>query len=201
MAQDINNAYKIIPGFNGLYKISKDGDVVAVARTLYNPRYGTGKKKERRLKSYCSGGYMKVMLRENEGQKSRLRAVHRLVAMTYLPNTENFPQVNHKDGDKKNNNVENLEWCTASYNKLHTFRVLGYKAASGHTGYKNVNSRPVIQYDLSGNRIREWGSMLLVEKSLGISNASICMAARGKYKQSGGFIWRYAMDSRGINGK
>ena len=46
MSQDINNAYKIIPGFNGLYKISKDGDVVAVARTLYNPRYGTGKKRK-----------------------------------------------------------------------------------------------------------------------------------------------------------
>lgn len=78
----------------------------------------------RPLKPWKSkGGYLIVQLNLDGVKKPHL--VHRLVATKYLPNPDNLPQVNHKDGDKLNNSVENLEWCTQSENMKHSFRMSG----------------------------------------------------------------------------
>lgn len=92
--------WKQIDGFEN-YKVNKNGDVM---------RIKTG----RILKTYERKNYLGVYLYGNG--KRKFMMIHRLVAIAFIENPENLPQVNHKDENTKNNNVENLEWCTAKYN-------------------------------------------------------------------------------------
>ena len=94
--------WRAVPGYEGLYEVSNKGNVRNVRRN-----------KLLRLQK-TNNGYIRVVL-----SKNRIKTgfqVHRLVALTFLPNPDNLPQVNHKDEDKTNNNVDNLEFCTAKYN-------------------------------------------------------------------------------------
>lgn len=102
---------KQIKGFNGVYFISKNGGV-------FSRQLGSINK----LKpSKLNGGYLYVTLYK---KTKRFRyTIHRLVAMNYLPNLKKLPQVNHKDGNKLNNKLSNLEWCTSSENKLHSWKI------------------------------------------------------------------------------
>lgn len=106
--------WKPIKNYEGLYEISNDGRVRRVAGWYSNHgyRHATGK-----LKQSCVKGYMDVSLYKN-GKKSRYK-VHRLVADAFIPNPKCYPQVNHIDGNKKNNKVENLEWVTQGQNMKH----------------------------------------------------------------------------------
>lgn len=99
-----------IEGFEGLYMINKEGVVLSCSRLC-----GTVFKKDRILKPLKkSNGYLQVRLHKNGREKKYY--LHRLVAQTFIPNPDNLPQVNHKDYDKTNNCVSNLEWCDNSYN-------------------------------------------------------------------------------------
>lgn len=98
---------KDIPGYNGDYKISENGEV-----------YSYKGLKTKKLKGGTfSNGYEFVCLIKNGKTKNCSR--HRLVAETFIPNVDNKPVINHKDGNRKNNNVHNLEWCTQAYNLKH----------------------------------------------------------------------------------
>lgn len=119
--------------FEGLYEISSSGDIRSVARefSYYDPRWGciiTRKHKSAIMKQFDrAGGYKFVSLRR-DGEYYQ-RYVHRLVAQTFIPNPENKPEVNHKDGDKTNNTVSNLEWVTPHENQLHSHLVLGHPSS------------------------------------------------------------------------
>lgn len=105
--------------------------------------------------------------------------IHRLVAETYIPNPEGLPQVNHKDENKVNNCLQNLEWCDAKYNINYGTR--NDKVASSR-------KKPILQYDLEGNLIREWLSATDVGKE---AQANICSCLKGKIKTAYGYIWKY----------
>ena len=102
--------WRDINGFDGRYQVSNKGRVRSFARKSY--------KEARILKqSYEKDGYYIVGLHYSEkGIKGRTGRVHRLVAEAFIPNPNNLKEINHKDEDKTNNNVDNLEWCTTKYN-------------------------------------------------------------------------------------
>lgn len=115
--------WKDIKGYEGLYKIHEDGTILAAPKTWYCG-HGSGSMRtdgERVVSSHKNQeGYIKVNLRK-EG-KVKMMSVHRLLAVAFIPNPENLPMVNHIDGVKTNNAIENLEWCTNRDNILHAVR-------------------------------------------------------------------------------
>ena len=113
--------WKEIPGYEGLYEVSNMGNVRNVRRN-----------KLLRLPK-TNNRYIRVVLSKN-GIKTGFQ-VHRLIAQAFLPNPDNLPQVNHKDEDKTNNNVDNLEWCTAKYNTNFGTRNIRAKETAIKNGY------------------------------------------------------------------
>lgn len=171
----MDEIWKDIDGFNGIYKISNTGKV----KSLHQ-------KKERILLPRENKGYLEVSLQLHS--KTSYRMIHRLVAEAFIENTNNLPQVNHIDGDKRNNCVENLEWVTPSENMLHSFRTLGRKSPNlGKFGAKNHRSRPVIC--IESNVI--YSGLREAERETGINSAEISMCCKGKLKHVKGFHWKY----------
>lgn len=104
----------------GRYYINEKGEVFS----LFS-KYGKRTRPLKLTPQARKDGYLQIRLRDEKGM-SRMFLVHRIVAMTFIPNKFELPEVNHKDGDKTNNSVENLEWTTRSDNLRHRYRILGY---------------------------------------------------------------------------
>lgn len=122
--------WKDITGYDYLYQISNKGRVKSLAKTWGTGNNTTLSKPDTLMKGSPSGsGYKRVGLTLNG--KSRPLLIHRLVAMAFIPNPENKPCVNHKNGIKSDNRLENLEWCTYSENTIHAFKTGLSKATKG----------------------------------------------------------------------
>ena len=162
----MDEIWRDIDGYEGLYQISNKGHVKSL-------KWG----KERILRpGINSKGYMIVVLCHDNIIKNF--QLHRLVAQAFIPNSQNKSQVNHKDENKLNNSVDNLEWATAKENinfGTHNERI----------------SRKILQYSKSGEFIREWQGAREVERVLYINNSNIIQCCKGRYKSAGGFVWRY----------
>lgn len=156
-------------GFEELYQVSSFGNV----RTI--------KKGEAEMSQQENmNGYMTVHLR-NKGVERRAM-VHRLVAEAFIPNPNGFRDVNHKNGDKSDNRVENLEWTSHADNMTHSFRELG----------KNV--RHIVQLDLDNNFIERWNSIVEASEATGICRTDIGECCRGSRKHAKGYKWKYEED-------
>ena len=162
--------WRDIDGYKGLYQVSNKGRVKSL-------KWG----KERILRPGTNRlGYMFVCLYHDNMKKTV--KLHRLVAQAFIPNPDNLPEINHRDENKKNNCVENLEWCDRIYN-------LNYGTRNERiTGRPSI---PIIQYSKDGVFIKEWPSSREVERVLGINNSHINACCRGKQKSAYDFIWRY----------
>ena len=126
---------------------------------------------------------MQVILAKNKNQKSK--SVHRLVAEMFIPNINNYPEINHKDGNKQNNRVENLEWCTRLENIRHI-----YTNGLKKVGKFCYNAKAVMQYDMNGNLIAEYDTQIEASKKTNIKQAEISKCCRGLRNKAGGFIWK-----------
>lgn len=175
--------WKDIEGYEGLYMVSNLGNVKSM--------------------NYCHRGYAQNLVPKvnNSGRlwvelfaggNKKQMLIHRLVAMAFIPNEHNYPQINHIDENPKNNAVTNLEWCTQSQN------IRAYRA--NHPGKPKiqrwVKRKPrkhlkVEQLDECGNTVRIWNNSCQVACETGMSDWSISECCRGKRKTAYGFKWRY----------
>lgn len=110
----MNEVWKRVVGYESYYEISNLGNVRSFDRLIHCKAGGYYVKKGRMLKQYDDKGYKSVILTVNKIAKTF--KIHQLVAMAFIPNPDNLPEINHKDENKINNNVSNLEWCTKKYN-------------------------------------------------------------------------------------
>lgn len=190
----MNEIWKSVVGYEGNYEVSNFGNVKSVDRYVTGINNGSYFFKAKRLKPAKSrDGYMQVGLSLNS--KSCSYTVHSLVAKSFIPNPENKATVNHKDGNKLNNNVSNLEWATKSEQTIHALnnglRVMP-NAWEGKFGSKHGASKRVNQYDANGVFIREYGSIIEASNLCNIDAGGITGVCKGRHKTSGGFIWKYS---------
>lgn len=191
--------WKDIPEYEGLYQASNLGRIRSLAKKRKNGNNSFYYQKDIILKQQLrKNGYLYIFLWKENNKKQF--SIHRLVATTFISNKTKNPQVNHKDGNKLNNNIDNLEWCTVSYNNKEAYRIgikkptwLGKKGAE-HPNYNKkgklwFSSKPVLQYDLNNNFIKEWECSEQAKEQGKYHHVSEC--CRGKRKTSNGYMWKY----------
>jgi len=142
---------------------------------------------QRVLNGCITSSYRSVKLTFDNSKQQRFY-IHRLVAEHFItnPDPKNKTFVNHKDGNKLNNAVENLEWVSPRENNLHYYQKIKKLAQEKKHFEKPV---PVIQYDLQYNKIAEYSSMSQAHKATGVSIVQIARCVHGEVEQANGFIW------------
>lgn len=190
--------WKPIVGYESLYEVSNLGKVkrLSVSRPMISKVGNLTQRfyKEKLLKPQkWTNDYLFIMLSKNK--QTQQFSLHRLVAIHFIPNPENKPEVNHKYGDKEDCRADALEWSTSSENQKHSYDVLKRCVVrNGHKlrGDKMSTSKKVKQIDSDGNIIKTWDSMGEIERNLGVSQSSVSDCCRGLLKCTKGFIFKYA---------
>ena len=177
--------WKDIKETGGQYQVSSHG---RVKRLWRNTRGGGIIHKEKILTlAKISNGYLQVSFYENK--KSKAKYVHRLVASAFLPNPNNYPQINHIDCNKQNNNVNNLEWCDAKHNVEEAAK---NGLVTGGLVSRNNNPHYVLQLSMDNNPIRSFWNAHEASKITNISPRAIRAVVRNNNnnKSAGGYIWK-----------
>ncbi len=175
--------WKDILEYEGIYQISNIGRIKKLKKI--HPKNQFDKIEMIKKLRTTIYGYAGTILCKKNKQKNVF--AHRLVAQAFIPNPENKPQVNHINGIKTDNRVENLEWVTCSENIIHAFK---------NNLKKITTTRHIVQCDINGNFIKEWGSLIEVKNKLGISSSIICGVCKNKIgrRTAGGYKWIYKED-------
>lgn len=169
--------------FNPLYEANENGEIRKIENHFY-PKYRTDK-----------DGYKKVSLTDGHGNKKSYY-VHRVIALTFISNPLNKPEVNHINSIRDDNRADNLEWCTRSENMLHAYRDGRWQENRNKAReclFKYCipeNGTKVAQYDLEGEFIASFPSMASASRETGINLRNISLAVRGERNTAGGFIWK-----------
>ena len=152
--------WKDRPDYEGLYQVSNLGNIKSLI-------------KNKILKPYINkkNGYSYIGLHKNK--KIKVIRIHRLVAIVFMPNPNNFPVINHKNKIRTDNNIDNLEWCSQKYNVTYSL------------------AKKILQYDLNNVFLKEWDSAMEIQRNLKINNSNIIACCISKRKTAGGFKWKY----------
>ena len=193
----MEEVWKDIPGYEGLYQASNLGRIKSLEhKTLQTNIYGKGgigysKHKEKILKGWVQNtGYLTVAL------KNKKYSVHRLIAQTFIDNPNKFPVINHIDGNKLNNKVSNLEWCTYKHNNDEAIK-MGLIKLKFNSFENRIRAKKINQYDLQGNFIKSYecstdAEKELKQKGIKVNSDNIRSVCNNRRKTAGGYIWRYA---------
>lgn len=186
--------WRDVVGYEGLYVVSNSGVVMKNTGRIISQRHD-------------KDGYCIVTLFKDKVRKDY--KVHRLVAMAFIPNILNLPVINHKDENKSNNIVSNLEWCTPKYNSNYGTanqrksekqkgvpnpRCQGernYFYGKHFSGGLSPSAKPVLQYSLDGNFIAEYDCIRSAAKITGAYDTAIGACCRGKRNKAKGYLWKY----------
>ena len=176
----IEEVWKDINEFEGYYQVSNLGSIKSLFRYV-KVKNGFRSVPEKILTPKIDkDGYLRVVLQKDV--KSRHFAVHRFVADAFVEIPNNLPHFNHKNENKKDNRMENLEWCTEQYNCNYGNR----NKKLSESKHKAIN-----QYSLKGVLIREWESGVCIEKETGFNRKNISACCRGVRKTAYGYIWKF----------
>ena len=191
--------WKDVIGYEGLYQVSNLGRV----KSFWSDKYLDGKILSPSFDSKQK--YLFVGLHKDKVVKQVY--VHRLVAQTFIPNPYKLPCINHKDENKTNNCVDNLEWCTIKYNSNYgraKERMIESRKRNPNYQQSIIQGqltrnklkcsgaeKKVEQYSLGGEFIKEWKSLTEVEKTCGISRSGITRCCLGIFKQCKGYLWKF----------
>lgn len=188
--------WKPVKGFEGFYEVSTYGNVRSCDRTVFVHKSGKEHRATRKgkiLKKWVAVEYYHVTF--SKDGKIYAPFVHKLVAETFIPNPNELRTVNHKDENKLNNQVDNLEWCTQVYNRNY-----------GHSEEKRLKSfmrskeshktfmKAAVQCDMDGNAIKIYKPISDVEKD-GFKYTCVINCCKGKRKSHKGYVWKYANES------
>lgn len=176
--------WKAIEGYEGLYEVSNMGRVRSLGQWKKNSKNGKYWLNGRVLKPGLGGnGYYFVCLYKDGSHRNH--NIHRLVALAFVHNNDpiNKPTVNHKNEVKTDNRAENLEWLSMKAN-------LAYGTGRSRS-IAAQKTKPIIQYDKAGNEVARYSGVNEAERQTGFSNTNISACCRGKYKQAYGFVWKY----------
>lgn len=182
--------WKYIPGWEGVYQISNMGRVKSFKQTSNGKILSLVNR---------NGDYFSVVL-QGVGKKRQSARVHRLVAEAFIPNPDNLPEVNHIDGNKQNNRVENLEWCSRSRNVIHSIEMHPEQLLGMISYNKSIRPRCVAQISKkSGEVLEVFPTAIAAYNKTGICARNILQVAnrtpfnkKGQFrKTAGGYIWRF----------
>ena len=172
-----------VVGFEGYYEVSSNGDVKSIERIVTDVNGIKHHIKEHTMKATITkdrngnDGYYVVNLHKNG--KSCVMCVHVLVAMAFIQNPLNLPTVNHIDGCKSNNTVENLEWTSYSENNTHALKM----------GLRSPRGTQIIQI-LNGELVEVYNSVCEASRQTGIGRSMISHCVNGRTSSAGGYVWK-----------
>lgn len=164
----IEEVWKDINNYEGHYKVSNLGRIKSIKRN-----------KEKIMSIQTTGSYNHIILRKNN--KSKNFSIQKLVAQAFVPNPNNYKEINHKDENTRNNYANNLEWCNHSYNINYGNRT---------KKVKDKLSTMINQYDLNGNYVKTWNCMNDAIRFYN-NNRHICDVCKGKRYTASGYKWSY----------
>ena len=176
--------WRDVVGYKGKYQVSNLGRLRSYARST-TPRIIAS--------HYDKDGYVMYYL-FNCGKPTSKKA-HRLVATAFIPNSNNLPQINHKDEVKDNNRVANLEWCDSLYNNRYGSK---RQRQSHYAMYHGNFLRKVRQYTINGEFVKEYISSRMAERETNIKHQNIIEVCKQNTSHSGGYLWCYTDDAKRI---
>lgn len=187
--------WKDVIGYEGLYQVSCDGQIRSYDKLKFNGFKEFMFKGRILRQRRRPNGYMDVSLHKERSFKPVL--IHRIVASAFIPNPDNKPYVNHINCDKSDNRIQNLEWCTPLENGTHAKMQGRYRPISKKDRdrvsrmAKSKFSKPVLQFDITGNLLAEFPSANEAHRQLGISQGLISNVCRGLKENTHNYVFKY----------
>lgn len=183
----MEEVWKDIEGYEGLYQVSNLGRVRSLDRVVKSERTGYKTVYGKIIKpSIQNTGYYYVLLYKDG--KALRKTLHRIIAKAFIPNPDNKPQIDHINGEKTDCRIENLRWVTPGENNSNPHRCKEFSISKRGNGYKKI-----IQYSLDGDFIKEWDGSKPAAMSLGKkSSTHIVDCLAGRKQSAYGYKWCYA---------